>query len=36
MKARPWRGVDDLRIEDIAEPERKDQIVIISHGHLWV
>ena len=32
MKALVWRGVDELRIEDIPAPEKKDQIIIrISH-----
>jgi len=28
MKAVVWRGVDDLRMEDIPAPEEKDQIII--------
>jgi threonine dehydrogenase-like Zn-dependent dehydrogenase len=28
MKALVWSGVGDLRVEDIPEPEEKDQIII--------
>ena len=32
MRAVVWRGIDDLRMEDIPEPEERDQVIVrISH-----